>query len=522
MNTEIEIPVSELKSALPGLAKIVPRSSNLPVLQCIKVSLDPEQKTISLQAHNLDEVATFRTANKANGLSGEALVPLDLLTKLVKGCSADQAIRIIATENETKVRYAVAGSYVDRSVTHVLAQDWPEMKTINSEPIPLDNDFKIALREALECSSSDSSRYVLNGTCLDVRDKDAHYVVGSDGRHLYSANSFHFALPESLIVPGRKFISWPGFINDGPWKLRMLPAVKAPENASKEEKAKEEPAWFLLESDRWSYLARAIDGNFPSWKQVVPIPERTCTRITLQKGSIDMMLDSVPLLPGNEETNQGVTIVAGNGLVLRARGRDQQDWTSVAVPESSVVGKATKVTLNRNYLTRALRFGLNRMEIGDSMDPVVFCDDRKTMVVMPLRFEGPVEPPSAQTSTASGTEPVSATPPSAAEATTMTEERKTMSSTTTTTTMAAPERGNLKTVPANSNGNGQNGSEETRSAFKSAAEHIDRVRTSLRDVVADLSDALALLKSAEKEQRATAKEIEAFRTKLRELQKVEI
>src|SRR5882724_1821423 len=85
MNVEIEIPVAELKSVLPGLSKITSRSSTLPVLQCVKVSLDRGEKIISVQAHNLDEIATARIPNKANGLSGELLVHLDTLSKIIKG-----------------------------------------------------------------------------------------------------------------------------------------------------------------------------------------------------------------------------------------------------------------------------------------------------------------------------------------------------------------------------------------------------------------------------------------------------
>jgi hypothetical protein len=85
MNTEIEIPVAQLKSVLPGLSKIVARSSNLPMLQCVKVELSPDEKTVSLQAHNLDEVSTVRLENKANGLSGQMLVPLEMLSKIIKG-----------------------------------------------------------------------------------------------------------------------------------------------------------------------------------------------------------------------------------------------------------------------------------------------------------------------------------------------------------------------------------------------------------------------------------------------------
>ncbi len=90
----------------------------------------------------------------------------------------------------------------------------------------------------------------------------------------------------------------------------------------------------------------------------------------------------------------------------------------------------------------------------------------------------------------------------------------------TATTMKAPERGNLR---ADANGtNGQQESGETRLAFKTALEHIDRIKTNLRDIIGDLHEALTLLKTAEKEQRASAKEIEVVRAKLREIQSVEI
>jgi len=69
--TEIEIPVAELKSVLPGLAKIVGRSTTLPVLNCIKVTLDAEKQFVSLQANNLDEIATVRLPNAATGSSGQ-------------------------------------------------------------------------------------------------------------------------------------------------------------------------------------------------------------------------------------------------------------------------------------------------------------------------------------------------------------------------------------------------------------------------------------------------------------------
>ena len=90
-----------------------------------------------------------------------------------------------------------------------------------------------------------------------------------------------------------------------------------------------------------------------------------------------------------------------------------------------------------------------------------------------------------------------------------------------TTTMAAPERSNIHGNNSTST-NGQAGGEESRSAFKAALGQIERIKTDLRDVIGDLSDAVTLLKTAEKEQRSSVKEIQAVRAKLREIQSVEI
>ena len=503
MNVEIEIPIAELKSKLPGLAKIVPRSSNLPILQCIKVSL--QQNSIALQAHNLDEIATVTLPNPANGCSGELLVPMETLTKIVKGCAADQSVRLISNGDETKIRYMVAGSAVDRLVSHFSPTDWSEVKKTQGPEINLDDPFKQALREALECSSVDSSRYVLNGACMDVTEKGAHYVVGTDGRHLFAANSFQFSLPESLIVPSRRFIAWPGFMNDGVWKLTMLPKTQGKNQET------EEPAWFEITSEHWSYMAKAIDGKFPNWKQVLPTTDPSWTQINLEANAVDTILDAVPMMPGVEDVNQPVTLTAGNGLCLKAKGKGQEQWTRIPVPSASVVGRTVDVTMNRGFLLKALRFGLHRIQIHSSLEPLVFSSERKTMVVMPLRRES--EPESTSATQDSPSSPQSAASPSAAEATTPTEERNTM----TTNTMTAPERANLKAASTTSEENGEN-----RSAFKAALEQIDGIKSSLRDIIGELGEAMTMLKAAEREQRASAKEIEVFRAKLKEIQSVEI
>jgi histone deacetylase complex regulatory component SIN3 len=240
----------------------------------------------------------------------------------------------------------------------------------------------------------------------------------------------------------------------------------------------------------------------------------------LEGSAANDMLKAVPLLPGAETLNQTIVLeVAADRLALKAQGQDQKDWTRVLVPDARIIGKPAKVAMNRNYLLRALRFGLHEISIDDSLTPVVFTSPVKTMIVMPVRLDGPPDPPTPAGG-ALASQPISppentpVAPPSAPGVDNQTEERKTMS----TTTMTPPERGNLRAIKKNS----QTESENSRPAFKAALEHIDRIKTNLRDVLSDLNETMSMLRTAEKEQRASAKEIESVRAKLREIQSVNI
>jgi chromosome segregation ATPase len=87
-------------------------------------------------------------------------------------------------------------------------------------------------------------------------------------------------------------------------------------------------------------------------------------------------------------------------------------------------------------------------------------------------------------------------------------------------TSTLPPRGNLT---GNGNGNGASRKhEETDSALSAVTDKIDTIKSTLRQVITELSEAQSLIKTAAKEKRATEKEVESVRTALRSLQKVEI
>jgi hypothetical protein len=116
MNKEIVIPVSELKEALPGLSKIVSKKSHLPVLQSVRVARDAEGK-VSIMGTDLDAFATYTITEPQAGPVVEFLLPLDQLTKTVKGMKAEGTMTLIPDGKEkVKLWYSIAGNQVRQSV----------------------------------------------------------------------------------------------------------------------------------------------------------------------------------------------------------------------------------------------------------------------------------------------------------------------------------------------------------------------------------------------------------------------
>jgi hypothetical protein len=244
--------------------------------------------------------------------------------------------------------------------------------------------------EALACTGDDGSHLALSGAFLDVSQPNAHFLVGADGGHLYSANSFCFELNQSCILPNRKFLHWPGFAGNA-WRLAAWLG------------AERKPCWVQIKSGPWTFLTKTVDAEYPQWRNVLPEPEREKTVVVLSEKAKRCLLDAVPLMPGRLERMQPVTlIVRENQLVLRGRAQLSEFWTELAVPETSIIGKSIEVCLNRNHLLKALQMDLLRLELSAGNTPILFRKEGKTLVAAQL--EG-----SERKAVAAGKPPVSPT-----------------------------------------------------------------------------------------------------------------
>jgi hypothetical protein len=77
-------------------------------------------------------------------------------------------------------------------------------------------------------------------------------------------------------------------------------------------------------------------------------------------------------------------------------------------------------------------------------------------------------------------------------------------------------------VDSHPNNNGNGNGNGNGSAVKSLADHVEQIKESLKGVIRDLTTVIDAVKATEKQKRTSDKEIDAIRTKLRQIQNVTI
>jgi DNA polymerase III sliding clamp (beta) subunit (PCNA family) len=498
MNTVIELPAAELKTALTGLGKVISKRTTLPVLEHLRVTRD-KAGIVTMQATDLDATAVYQAEQPSPGEPCDFLVPYDPLNKLVKG-GKEPVQLTVETKDKIQVRTCIGSSAMEQTLTTLPVDEYPPLPLVHGQSIPMDASFRDALRQALDCCSDDGSRHVIQHVCLDPRSRDGHYIAATDGRHLYAANSFSFEFKAPVLIPDRPFLRWNKFLENGSGQLTVQPATK-----------KDMP-WLKLQSGPWTLLAKTTDAEFPNWKQVVPATDSSLTLVKLDADAVTTLLAGLPKLPGGDEFNRPVRLViTDQRLVVQARAKDASDWVRLVIDSATVTGKPISIGLNRDYLLKALRFGLTTSEFTDDLSPVVFSAGGRRMVVMPLR---PDSAPPAQ----SAPPPQSAEPPTAAPNPQPTNINPPVNEPTspaqpqqTSPMPKEPQTQPTETQPAT----------ET-SPVKAVIQHIEQIKETLKGVLKEFAEVMDGLKQLEKEKRASDKEMESVREKLREIQAVRI
>lgn len=483
----ITLPVAELKPALTGLSKIITKRTTLPVLGCVLVQRNPDG-WITLTATDLDSTAIVRLEQPGTGASASLLVPFAELQKTVKSCKNGEDIMVETVGEQVILRYPIGNQFAEQKIDSMVVEEFPPVPQINGTPVKLEPLVRSSLLDAMQCASTDETRVIINGAYLDVSQPSGHYVVATDGRHLYSSNSFQLALKDSVFIPDHKFLGWKEFSNDGEWQLSVQPV----EN--------DKPGLLQISSRRWQFITRQVEGNYPSWRQVVPGENQYKTAVLLPPEAVESVLSLIAKIPCHDAVNRTIGLKVDGKLSLRGRNAGDSKWTDFGIEGTEVKGSPATIYLNRDFLAKALRFGLNQIQIIDPLTPLRFSSGGRQMIVMPIRADSP-PPQTTPAAPASLSSPPAAIKPDPAGDQ---NERTPMPEHTT--------NGAQRSAPATTE----------KPALETAIAQIDSVKTGFREAIAGLNKLSDLLRQAQREQKAGEKEVQSVRQTLRSLQSVRI
>jgi DNA polymerase III sliding clamp (beta) subunit (PCNA family) len=478
MSNKIALPIAELKPALTGLGKVIGKRCTLPVLNHVKIERT-QDGWLALTTTDLDSFATVRLEQPTEGEPTAILVPFDHLQRAVKACTKNETITVLPTfKNTGSLQYGIA----EVEFESLPVAEFPEIPRIQGEPIPLPELLRSSIHEALECASTDSSRQILNSACIDVSNPKAQYVIGTNGSHLYASNTFKLPLKESLILPSHPFLGCKGFNEDGEWQMKLGTATK------------DQKAVIQITSRRWRFISKQHEGIYPNWRQAVPKEFTSNIEIT----DAAALTQVIERLPDHDKVNHGIGLSLENErLALLTKAERDDPWTSTGVRNATVNGKNARVFVNRDYLIKALGFGLNVIEFTDEKSPVKMSCEGRQMIVMPVRAE----------------DAAAKTPQPGANSTDKNKPAATQSA-------AQPEERNT-TMPAK-NGSGSHQEPADKPTLEKALADIEKIKGSYREAIRGLNDLGDKLRAISKERKSTEKEVQSVRSTLEKLQSVRL
>ena len=398
----------------------------------------------------------------------------------------DDPVELAAADNNR-----VSASWRDGNVPQIVEYDSPQPPDADKFPVPSTNlttnppGLLQALREASDVTDPNNSRYAVG--CLHLTPEGQ--IHATDGHQALVQTGFTFPWTEPLLIPASKVFQSP--------ELRQEKQVAIAQSGD----------WLVLGVEPWTFYLRINkEGRFPNMARIMPAPENATARCQFSPDDARFLAETLPRLPSHDEQNSPVTLDVNGHIAVRARALDQAKPTEVVLTNSSCSGEPTRININRVYLKRAMRLGLQEVCLYGADAALLAHGENRRLVWMPLEPGAAIEPvegslriesPKAEASTAPSPPPKPQTE----------REVQTVSDTI-----------------ANTNGHAQASGQATKTngqARKPKTAHHDigalieqaiKLRTALHDRMQEAGELVKALKQHRRQSRAVQQTLEQIRT----------
>jgi hypothetical protein len=358
-----------------ALTRCLARQLRAVFRKCYRKPLGPHPPLVKLQggrdglkvsvAHQEVSIAYHQpgTCPACDGL----YLPLEALADF-EGRTQDSVRLETVAPHKTLARWQEASvpQVVEYAVEN--AEKQPEFPKV---PAPLhrcEPGILQALDQAVQTASPDAFRYAINR--LQLRGK-AGEIIATDGKQLLIQGGFTFPWQENLLVPrlaafGCKELGDDPIVEIGRTNTHVVLRIAA---------------WtFFLKID--------ADARYPDVDAVIPKAGEGVSLLRIAPEDATFLAKTLPRLPGQDDENSPVTVDLNGRVSLRARAAAQEKATEVVLARSDYEGKPVQVCVNRDYLARAVQLGFGLVQIASPDTPLLFRNESRVFVCMPLSKEG--------------------------------------------------------------------------------------------------------------------------------------
>lgn len=351
----IEISRSLVRQIRNVFRKLAPRMSAFQPLVAFQASKDG----LHVRLHRAEVLAQYHLAGELAPeeivLSLNALADFEGKTQVPVVLDAVEPGSVQARWEDSGVPQVM--SYPVEDPAQLLAHpSFPEKMA------SVETGFMEALAEATRSADREAIRYAVNHIQL----KGTGAIVATDGRQLLVQRALSFPWKEDVLVPAsaaygcREVLQHPVAIGKSDTHVTVQAG-----------------AWTL-------HLPIDKEGRFPDVARVIPRKDAATTHCRLAVEDRKFLARSLPRLPGGGDENAPVTLDLNGQVCVRARAEGQEQIVEVALARSEATGKSVRLVMNRNYLDRALQLGLEELYVQAADTPLLFQDEKRQFVVVPL------------------------------------------------------------------------------------------------------------------------------------------
>jgi DNA polymerase-3 subunit beta len=362
-----------LLTAFNMVSGVVPARSPKPILQNVKLTVDPEEGSV-LMGTDLEVGIRHRVLGVKAEEPGSAILPTARIGSILR-TTGDEELALETTDEHLVVT-GLHASFKLPLEDPALYPEVPDFAATSYHVVSA-AALKKLIRRTVFATDLDSARYALGGVLVELAPETLS-MVGTDGRRL--AKMVAAAEAENDPPP-------PGGTPVIPVKALKLIERNLVDDDLVVHLAIQSGAAVLVRTEEAVIYSRLVEGRFPRYQDVFPASVEI--KIPLTAGPLRLAVEQASIVTSDE--SRGVDFQFGAGALTLASQAADVGSSRVDLP-IDYDGKPVEITFDPRYLLDALKTLDDGAELTaeliDAKNAAVFrTKDQYTYVVMPLTRE---------------------------------------------------------------------------------------------------------------------------------------